>query len=222
MEEEKIKKIVDELLEMPRETEWFEFKSSYFEEKLLGEYISSLANSACLKSKPFGYLIFGIEDETHTIVGTDVELKDEKIGGVPLENWLSIKFNPKIIVEIDEYFVDGKKVVVIQVPAATDEPVKFEGNAFFRIGNSKKSLKDFSEIERQIWNNDKDKNFEKEVAKLDVSQDEVLSMLDYSSYFKLTKQALPSNTEQFLEKMEQDRLVVRKLGGLYDIKNLGQ
>ena len=33
------------------------------EPHLVGEYISALSNSACLKTRDFGYLIFGIEDK---------------------------------------------------------------------------------------------------------------------------------------------------------------
>lgn len=50
---------------------------------------------------------------------------------------------------------------------------------------------------------------------------EVLELLDYSSYFSLTKQELPTDTTKFLEKMEQHLLVKKVFNNNYDITNLG-
>jgi len=49
----------------PRESEWLEFKTGHLESQVLGEYLSALANAACLLGKPRAYLVFGIKDE-HT------------------------------------------------------------------------------------------------------------------------------------------------------------
>ena len=40
---------------------------------MIGEYLSALANAACLASQPRGYLLFGIDDETHEVVGTRLD-----------------------------------------------------------------------------------------------------------------------------------------------------
>ena len=62
--------LIDRLRALPSETEWFEFKRNHFEPRVLGEYLSALANAACLASQPRDYLVFGIDDETHAVVGT--------------------------------------------------------------------------------------------------------------------------------------------------------
>ena len=62
--------LLNQLREEPHETEWLEFKENHYEPQLLGEYLSALANSACLHCKQKGYLIFGIEDKTHEVKGT--------------------------------------------------------------------------------------------------------------------------------------------------------
>ena len=38
---------------------------------LIGEYISALANAAALHGKARAYLLWGIENGTHAIAGTD-------------------------------------------------------------------------------------------------------------------------------------------------------
>ena len=52
------------------ETEWLEFKTNIGElhtsitYERLGEYLSGLANAACIKDIAYAYLILGIEDST--------------------------------------------------------------------------------------------------------------------------------------------------------------
>lgn len=60
--------LVDGLKSLPAETEWLEFKRGRCSPAQLGEYLSALANSACLARQRLGYLVFGIDDETHRVV----------------------------------------------------------------------------------------------------------------------------------------------------------
>lgn len=60
--------LLDRLCREPQETEWLEFKENNYEPQLLGEYLSALSNAAGLAGKPRGYLIFGVEDQTHVVV----------------------------------------------------------------------------------------------------------------------------------------------------------
>ena len=69
--------LLDRLRAEPRESEWLEFKAKRLDAQPLGEYLSALANSACLLGKPRGYLVFGIEDGTHAVVGTGIDPQAE-------------------------------------------------------------------------------------------------------------------------------------------------
>ena len=81
-----LEKIVKELIEYPREEEWFEFKENWYEPIGIGEYISSLSNAAAIKGKDYGFLIWGVNDTTHEIKGTkfdyNIDVKNE-----PLEHY---------------------------------------------------------------------------------------------------------------------------------------
>ena len=70
--------LVDELCQLSGETEWVEFKRNYHSAQMIGEYISALANAACLKYKPKAYLFYGIQDETHEVVGTSFDPYNER------------------------------------------------------------------------------------------------------------------------------------------------
>jgi ATP-dependent DNA helicase RecG len=62
--------LVHELCALPSETEWVEFKVNHAEPQAIGRYISALANTAALVGKAFAYLVWGVRDEDHALVGT--------------------------------------------------------------------------------------------------------------------------------------------------------
>jgi ATP-dependent DNA helicase RecG len=86
MKKEEFEVLIEELRALPQESEWVEFKVNNSKPDEIGEYISALSNSACLENKEFGYLVYGIEDKTHKIAGTDFTPKAKKIGNQELEN----------------------------------------------------------------------------------------------------------------------------------------
>ena len=205
---------------LPNETEWVEFKLNNAEPAVIGEDISALSNGAALHEKDRAYIIFGVEDKNHAIMGTDFKPRQTKKGNEELEPWLSRKLDPSINFFIFEFQCESKPVVVIEIFPAVDRPVSFDGKAHVRVGSYSKLMKDFPEKERRIWNNPRRRSFESENASLQISADDVLALLDYSSYFELTKQSLPSR-DAILEKLEQDKLIEKTRGDFYVIKNLG-
>ncbi len=68
-------KIVKELIEYPREANWFEFKENWYKPTGIGEYISSLSNAAVLEGQEFGYLVWGVNNDTHEITGTNFSIR---------------------------------------------------------------------------------------------------------------------------------------------------
>ena len=61
-----IHKELTELLALPSETEWVEFKEArqnYSFDKI-GTYFSALSNEANLKGQKCGWLVFGVQDKS--------------------------------------------------------------------------------------------------------------------------------------------------------------
>lgn len=144
--------LLDRLRAEPRETEWLEFKANRYDAQALGEYLSALANSACLLGKPRGYLVFGIEDGTHAVVGTRFDPQAEVgQGNQLLPLWLALGLKPKLGFEMHVCQYQGERVVVFEVHPAFDRPVEFYGKAFVRNGSSKTALAGYPEKERAIW-----------------------------------------------------------------------
>lgn len=57
--------IIKELVSCTSEEEWFEFKENWYDANGIGEYISSLSNTAAMLGKEQAYLIWGINNDTH-------------------------------------------------------------------------------------------------------------------------------------------------------------
>ena len=221
MKQEEGKKLIEELISLPQETETVEFKQNNSDPDRIGECISALANSANLEEARCAYLVFGIQDKEHRIIGTKVQPKEQKVGNTNLEIYLQQNLNPKSDFHIDEIEYDNCKVVIFSIPPAITKPVTFRGEGYIRIGNSTTKLKDHEEKERRIWVNTDRRNFERGVAKKNLSPGEILKLLEYDVFFTLTKETMPSQTDSFVEKMKQYGLVEKTSHGKYDVLNIG-
>jgi predicted HTH transcriptional regulator len=76
--------LVKELCKLPKETGWVEFKHNNSEPIMIAEDISALANTATLKDRDFAYMVWGVDDATHDIIGTSVNLPLQKR---VMKNW---------------------------------------------------------------------------------------------------------------------------------------
>ena len=150
MKKIEIKQLIKDLCQRKNEEEWFEFKENWYEPHEIGEYISALSNSAAIAGKDEGFLVWGISNKGHKIVGTKVnynkDVKDE-----PLQNYLAHKLMPSIAFKFDEKKIDNKRVVILRVPAAKRVPTAFEKVRYSRIGSSKVSLDKYPEREAILW-----------------------------------------------------------------------
>lgn len=135
MDQHELELLLNHLVALPSESEWVEFKHNFHSKEEIGERISALSNSATLLSKPYGYIVFGVEDGTHNIIGTSFHAKSHKVGNEELENWLVSRLNPRIDVECYEFDFQGKHISMYRIPRATDRPITFLHTAYIRVGS---------------------------------------------------------------------------------------
>lgn len=114
----------------------------------IGEYISALSNAAALVRKPSAYLVWGIQDGTHEVVGTGFRPIQAKKGNENLENWLLRLLDPQVRFRFLELIYEEQPVVLLEIPRAATNPIRFRGQEFIRVGSYKKNLRDHAEIER--------------------------------------------------------------------------
>lgn len=213
--------LLHELLKLPVETEWVEFKHNNDNPEEIGEYLSALANAAALTGKVHAYLVWGIDNDTHEVIGTTFHPAREKVGNEELESWLLRLLTPKINFRFYPLLVDGQQVVLLEIGAAFRHPVQFKNAEFIRVGSYKKKLKDFPEKERALWRVFDRIPFEREIAAENVTADEVLKLLDYPAYFDLLSLPLPEGRDGILASLAADEMIAVSKGGKWNITNLG-
>jgi len=186
MDDESLIQLVTNLINLPKETETVEFKENNYDKDNIGKRISALSNSANLHDRKNAHLVFGIKDNTHEVIGTHFLPSQEKVGNEDLIFWLSKQINPSIDFRVYEFKFNNLPIVIIEIPPATTQPVKFNEIPYIRVGTATPKLIDYPEKESKIWNKINKNNFEKGIAKENLSVPEVLELLDYSKYFSLT------------------------------------
>ena len=145
--------LIDKVLELcayDDEQEWFEFKENWFQAEELGEYVSAISNAAAFHYKEMGYFIWGVNDDTHEIVGTKFNQYCD-YNKEPYQNYLARNLSPSINFSFEEVEINGKRVVVLLIPPAEEIPTSFKETRYIRIGSSKNNIKKYPKREIQLF-----------------------------------------------------------------------
>jgi len=203
------------------ESETLEFKKDNESPEKIGKYISALANSAALLGQTEAYMIWGIDDNTKEIVGTNFKPKDKKInGGVPFITWIEENLEPKIMINFEALKIEEKWVVVLIIQMNVGRPISFKGQQYIRSGSSIKNLINHQEKARALWLSFEARKFEREYALTNCKASDVFSLLDVEVYLKMLDYSLEMEDEDVLGYMIKDS-VIEKVGDSYNITNLG-
>jgi predicted HTH transcriptional regulator len=229
METDKLKHLLDDLVMQPSECEWIEFKHNFHSQEEIGECISALSNGACLHNQPNGYLVFGVQDKTHQILGTTFRAKTYTKGKEDLEHWLATRLSPRIDFAVHEFdYSSNIHISLYIIPATHNRPVDFINISYIRVGSISRKLSDFPEKEAKIWRKSPGASFEKETAKANISASDVVQLLSTQTYFDLLKIPYPSEQQGVIDKFLSEDLIVKektdysitKLGAILFAKNL--
>lgn len=220
-EQDRLIALVGKLTAMTRETEWLEFKHRQGSPAEIGEYVSALSNGAALLGQQFGYMIWGVDDRSHEIVGTSFDPHSTKIGNEDLIPWLERVVEPDADVWFRAVPFQGHALVIMRVRAAATRPTRFKRRAFIRVDSYKKPLDEHPDLESRLWRVLHETTFEQETVKIDCSSAEVLSLLDWEIYFELLNVPVPTNPIAALDYFAKDGLIKKDDADRWEITALG-
>ena len=218
---ENLELLVNRLRALPNETTWLEFKHNNYTPDMIGEDISALANSAALAEKNCAYMIWGIDDNTHEIVGTEFDQYSKLSGNQEIESWLRNLLSKNADFEFRSLIMNDKKVVVLIIYKAVSQTVMFKKTDYIRIGSYTKKLVEYPTVQAQLWDRIRSTNFEEQIAKSNLDPTTALSLIDYTSYFDLLRIAMPSAQDGILHYMLEDKILIQQDDGQYSITNMG-
>lgn len=221
MNEQRDIELINGLLANSAELPWLEFKKDNIEPELIGKLCSALSNGARIEGRDFGYLLWGINDKTHQIIGTNFDPNTKKIGNQELQIWLAQYLKPSVAFNFKVINHPEGRIVLLEIPAAISAPVAFDNTPYFRLGSATPKLLDYPEHFKKLIECLRPYTWEHNIAKQYITSDEVLNLLDYASYFRLTKQPLPDNRRGIFEKLQADKLISQDVGDKWNITNLG-
>lgn len=218
---ENLEQLVRNLCALPGETEWLEFKKDNASSEMIGKSISALANGATMAGRSCSYLVWGVDDQKHTIVGTRVHFRSLKKGNEELESWLYHQLSDHVHFEIYICDIDGKHIEFLRIQRARYHPITFEGDAYIRVGSYTKRLSEELGLYKKLWETLRSDAFEDEHASIDLRLEEVRSLLDSDACFTGFGLPIPSNEDEYVRSMRRLNLIIAQDNGLYTITNLG-
>jgi ATP-dependent DNA helicase RecG len=144
----------DEVVEFKKAENNFDFDD-------LGKYFSALSNEANLRDKAFAWLAFGVHDKTREILGTSFKNSMKSLQKLKQDLSQHTTDNHTFR-EIYELKVEGKRVLLFQIPATPRGiPMAWKGHFYARRGESLGALDmgKYEEIRRQVVDKDWSKEF---------------------------------------------------------------
>ena len=212
---------IDELRCGGHEQACVEFKENNDDPEMIGKLVSALANAARIEERDRACVLWGVKDGTGEVVGTSFNHDAKKVGGQAFELRLAQMLRPSPAFSFRTIDHPDGRVVLLDIPAATTAPVEYAGTAYVRVGSATPKLAEFPDRFQKLIVNLRPFVWERATAMPFVDADTVFDLLDYTAYFRLTKQKLPDGRDAILERLKADLLIVPDVGGRWNITNLG-
>lgn len=179
---------LDALRQLPREQATVEFKSNLADPREIGEYLSALANAAALQGHERAWLVWGVEDGSHAVKGTDFDPFTFRLGGnQALTMWLQTMTQPKADFEFHELAHTAGRVVMLEIHPARSAPVAFQHVRHIRVGSHKTKLSDHPDKEARLW------------ERLGIKEDWSGAVVPEASLADLDPEAINAARQRFLD-----------------------
>ncbi len=124
------------------ENEVVEFKraGNDYDTNKIGEYFSALANEANLRNVERAWLVFGVDNKTRSVVGSDYRQDHERLHSLKMQ--IAAETEPSITFrDIHELQIPQGRVVLFEIPAApAGIPIAWKGHYYSRAGESLTNL----------------------------------------------------------------------------------
>jgi len=200
---------------IPSELNELDWKSNLSDKsERLAQHVSAFANHP-----NGGYLAFGINNNGNSAPLTKDELDNiiSKLGNIARNNLAQPIGIEHSIVEFN-----GSPVLFVHIPEYNEKPVHLRGTDVFESykRSAGQTVKLSQNEVKQLIAVSSGFDFEEQITAHNISNDEVIGLLDYDSYFSLQEKRLPDTKLGILQTLATDDLIKKTNEG-WDILNLG-
>ncbi len=110
-----------------------------------------MANAATYHERDKAYLVWGVNDQTREVVGTDFDPSTYRYKQQEMEGWLRTMLSKNAEFGFEKGICDGKEVVVLTVFPAVGFAVMFQKREYIRINSSTRPLNDYPAMKTRLW-----------------------------------------------------------------------
>ena len=205
----------DSLYPVPAELNEIDWKSGLSSKtERLAQHLCAFANQ-----DGGGYFAFGVNDDASMFSVTKEEVDDiiQKIGNIARNNLVQ----PIAIQHVTEIF-DGHSLLFVHVPESTDKPTYLRGGTIYDTyrRSAGQTVKMTRQEVKQLIAETQGISFDEQIAYEQTTADDVLNLLDYDSYFRLSGRNLPENKTAILDMLADEKFIAKN-GDSWNITNLG-
>lgn len=211
--EKAIRALHDSLHPIPTEHNNLDWKSDLSPNKdKMAHHLSAFANN-----DGGGFLVFGVNND-----GQFVPITKEKAEGIvnKLSNIATNRLQPAVQIEHGFVEYEGHPLLFIHIPEQRNKPVHMRGDnpydAYWRSGGSTRPMPE--DMVRRIMAQTEGYAFEQQIAKRNISAEEVMSLLSYETIFALKHKIVPENTDSIMRYLNNCRICTP--GGHVDTWNI--
>jgi len=201
---------------IPIELNEIDWKSALSDKsERLAQHISAMSNYTA-----GGFLAYGVSNDGTLKQLPKVEIDDivKKLGNISRNN-----LDPPVAIDHAVLVYEGIPLLFIHIPEQPDKPVHLRGSDIFN--SYKRSAGQTVKMSRaevkKILALSQGYTFEEQIAINDQTDDQVLDLLEYDNYFRLLNRVLPETKKGILGVLENEKLVSKDGGTLWNITNLG-
>ena len=212
-----IKALEDTLSPVPQEINELDWKSDISDKNVrLSNHLSAFANHP-----GGGYIVFGIDNKTGSVIGIDKSKIDnivERLSNLSRDN-----LNPQV--KLDHAVCDFREqpILIIHIKESSVKPVHIKSgtieDTYIRTGGS--TRKATRQEVGSLMLNSKSPRWEELLASKLEDENEVLNLLDYRAVLGLLGKPIPSSNKEILDWLAKEKMIEKIDDAGYYITNFG-
>ena len=213
--EKAIKYLEDSLYPVPTELNEIDWKSG------LSPKTDKLAYHLCAFSnhQEGGFLVFGVNDDASlfSVTKEQTDTITKTLGNIALNN-----LSQSIQIQHNTIEYKGHALLFVYIPEQAEKPVYLRGKTIYDSfqRSAGQTVKMSRQEVKQLIIESQGLLFHEQIALEQATADDILKLLDYDSYFQLTKRNLPETKTGILELLADSEFVVKQ-NDKWKITNLG-
>ena len=213
--EKAIKILRDSLYPIPSELNELDWKSGLSDKsERIAQHISAFANM-----KGGGILVYGVNNDgtCFSITKDEIDKIVQTLGNIAHNNLVySIPIEHSIL----DY--EGYSLLFVYIPEQSDKPVHLRGKDIYTsyCRSAGQTVKMSRNQVKALIATSQGITFEEQVAKGELTKEEVLDLLDYKALYRILDKNLPKSEDSIIDRLTDYKLC-KQIGDYWTISNLG-